>query len=92
MTNRVRSDRDIALDALERMRTELTRVDALAQERLYEIDRLEAERDRLYNALVEARPYIFNRTQGDDWRAETARNVLMRIDAALAANKEGTVI
>jgi chromosome segregation ATPase len=50
--NRVRSDRDIALDALERMRTELARVDALAQDRLYEIDRLEAERDRLRSQLA----------------------------------------
>jgi hypothetical protein len=151
MTNRVRSDRDIALDALaerDKAREELAACEALVSpqrghlleyqrkllrekrtieaerdqfRKLYglalndaskaaelraerdelvkagqlvydDLARMQAERDRLYNALVEARPYIFNRTQGDDWRAETARDVLMRIDAALAANKEGTVI
>jgi hypothetical protein len=50
---------------------------------------VKAERDRLAEALTEARPYVFNRTQGDDWRAETARNVLGRVDAALAAGAEG---
>jgi L-alanine-DL-glutamate epimerase-like enolase superfamily enzyme len=40
--------------------------------------------ERLRAALREARPYVFNRTQGDDWRAETARDVLSRVDAALS--------
>ena len=40
-------------------------------------------RDALRKALREARPYIFNRTQGADWRAETAADVLSRVDAAL---------
>lgn len=35
-------------------------------------------------ALREARPYVFNRTQESDWRGETARDVLTRVDAALA--------
>jgi hypothetical protein len=52
------------------------------------LDAAEAERDRLAEALQEARPYVFNRTQGDDWRAETARSVLGRVDAALAALEE----
>lgn len=43
------------------------------------------ELERLREALREARPYVFNRTQGDDWRAETARSILERVDAALAA-------
>jgi hypothetical protein len=49
---------------------------------------VKAERDRLAEALQEARPYVFNRTQGDDWRGETARSVLGRVDAALAALEE----
>jgi hypothetical protein len=39
----------------------------------------------LAEALAEARPYVSNRTYGDDWRAETAREVLQRVDEALAA-------
>jgi hypothetical protein len=45
------------------------------------------ENARLRNALVEARPYVFNRTQRDDWRGETARDVLGRVDAALEEKK-----
>jgi len=45
---------------------------------------LEAELARKDEALREARPYVFNRTQETDWRGETARDVLARVDAALA--------
>ena len=44
----------------------------------------EAEAERYRKALQEARPYVLNRTQDEDWRAETARDVLSRVDAALA--------
>lgn len=48
---------------------------------------LDAERQlaKTEEALREARPYVFNRTLGDTWRAEPARDVLARIDALLAA-------
>ncbi len=37
-------------------------------------------------ALKEARPYVYNRTTGDEtWREQTARDVLTRVDEALAA-------
>ena len=50
---------------------------------------LEAIARELYNALVEARPYVYNRAApegvtSDDWRAATAAGVLERVDAALA--------
>jgi hypothetical protein len=63
------------------MRAELVRVDALAQERLYEIDRLGAERDRLREAL---RRIADVGTGIPDWRTlcDYAR-------AALAADTEG---
>ena len=38
----------------------------------------------LRNALVEARPYVFNQTQSTQpWRAEMAADVLSRVDTAL---------
>lgn len=52
------------------------------------IDVAEADAARLAEALAEARAYVFNRTQGDDWRAETAREVLARVDTTLAAHRE----
>jgi hypothetical protein len=55
-----------------------------------EIERLRDERDRLLMALSEARPYVFNRTQGTDWRAETAQQILARVDATLAAARRTT--
>lgn len=47
------------------------------------LDHKDAERERLRMALQEARPYVFNRTQEEDWRGETARDVLARVDVAL---------
>ncbi len=42
----------------------------------------------LVDALTEARPYVYNtmsdRNMNKDWRYETARSVLGRVDAALA--------
>lgn len=38
----------------------------------------------LGHALTEARPYVFNRTRGEDWRAETATEILARVDLAIA--------
>lgn len=53
---------------------------------------LDEEASAIASALSEARPYVFNRIippgrEGHDWRSETAREVLGRVDAALAITR-----
>jgi hypothetical protein len=59
----------------------------LAPDGLRALDALADEVRRLREALVEARPYVYNRTMsggGENWREQTARDVLGRVDAALS--------
>ena len=43
----------------------------------------------LRDALSEARAYVFNRSYGIDWRAETAKEVLAKVDRALEGAPRG---
>jgi hypothetical protein len=48
---------------------------------------------RLLAALREARPYVYNRIdprKPEEWRTQTAKGVLERVDAAIAAGKRRT--
>jgi len=53
-----------------------------------QLDTLAALVIEMGEALTEARPYVFNRTQEADWRGETARDVMGRVDAALERLRE----
>lgn len=55
--------------------------------------RLRAESKQLREALVEARPYVFQRIfppghPDRDWRSETAESILVRVDEALGKQPE----
>lgn len=69
---------------------------AIAEKAHVEREIVEAERDAALerlaaarDALVEARPYVFGRTADKDWRGETAKGVLGRVDFALARLSDG---
>lgn len=51
------------------------------------LERVAARLTQLEGALREARPYVFNRTTrhdgAEDWRTQTAKVVLARVDAAI---------